>query len=396
MLTLGLLIPSLFWLQGTSLSAPLANSIAVPCVSLAIVPLLLLTMMMTPLQPAWAADIYRLTERILAGLLDLLQWIDRVLPDFVSLPVGQLSWITLILAGIAVVWLLSPRGIPQRYLSVLLLLPLVFPSREAPHLSVTFLDVGQGTAVIIETPNHVLVYDTGPGFGRRFNAGAHIIAPYLRYRGRATIDHLIVSHADEDHAGGLTGLIDNMAVGSISSGEPLPTERPVIPCRRGQAWQWDGVHFAILWPLAAVDSDNLRSENAESGNNASCVLLITYQGRTILLPGDIEAVVERRLLATTLLPGKIDILLAPHHGSRSSSSSAWVKQLSPQWTVITAGYNSRYGHPHRRVVDRYLQQRATVLNTATAGALQFTLNSEDNWQVTGWRQSYRRYWLTPP
>ena len=388
LLMVGLLIPSIFWLQGISVSAPLANIIAVPYISILIVPSLLLTVVISLLAPSWAHTIYQLTENAVVFLVELLQMINQVFPGFVLLPVGELSWMTLLLAGVAVVWLLSPRGIPYRYLSFSLLLPVFFPNLDKSSLSLTFLDVGQGTAVIVETPNNLLVYDAGPSFGARFNAGAHIIAPFLRYRGHDNIDRLIVSHADKDHAGGVAGLVNTIDVDHISSGEPLAINRQVFGCSNGQYWQWNDVHFSILWP----PEKTIVSDNAVSGNNASCVLMIKYKNHVILLVGDIESEVEKKLLATGLLPEQVTILLVPHHGSLSSSLPNWVARLSPEWAIVTAGYNNRYRHPHQTVVNRYLQYGAKVLNTAEQGAIQFIVDQNDQWQVVSWRQKHRRYW----
>ena len=408
LLMLGLVIPSIFWLQGISVSSPLANIIAVPYISILVVPLLLFTVVLSSLVPSWAHKIYLFTEDVLVFLVELLQMINHISPGFVLLPIGKLSWMTLLLGGVAVIWLLSPRGVPYRYLSLLLLLPIFFSDRDKPNLSLTFLDVGQGTAVVVETPNNLLVYDAGPSFGTRFNAGAHIIAPYLRYRGYESIDRLIVSHADKDHAGGVTGLLNTIDVDRISGGEPLAIDQQVFGCSHGEYWQWNDVHFSILWPpVNKIEQEttqqkisqkdvNLQktivSDSTFSGNNASCVLMIKYKNHIILLAGDIESEVEKKLLATGLLPEQVTILLVPHHGSLSSSLPDWVDRLSPEWAIVTAGYNNRYRHPHQTVVHRYLQYGARVLNTSEQGAIQFIVDQNNQWQVSSWRQKHRRYW----
>ncbi|MCX7890703.1 MAG: MBL fold metallo-hydrolase, partial [Rhodobacteraceae bacterium] len=206
--------------------------------------------------------------------------------------------------------LLAPPGLPGRWLGVILLLPLVVLKPERPawgEVWLSLLDVGQGLAVVVETAQGVLVYDAGPAYPGGFDAGAGIAAPFLKARGINRIDRLVISHADQDHAGGARGLIALIAAESILSGEP---ERLGLagarPCLAGDGWQWSGIAFRFLYP----DRVGLRD------NQASCVLEIRTGEQRILLPGDIDRAIEERLLPE-LKP--LRVLIASHHGSKGST-----------------------------------------------------------------------------
>jgi len=292
----------------------------------------------------------------------------------------------------------------------LLLLPVFLPSSNSPELRATFLDVGQGTAVVIETKNHRLVYDAGRWFSERFNAGEHIIAPYLRSVGGTTIDKLIVSHSDSDHSGGVSGLLNTINVNDgVLAGEPkeivFSDQVAVNQCYQGQEWQWDGVSFRVLWPsLDAIATANQKS------NNLSCVLLISHQKKYILLTGDIEKSAEYALLAGSSLPESLDIILVPHHGSKTSSSASLLAHLKPLYAVVTAGYHNQYGHPHPAIVARYSAihsplnssvnnsvnstKDTELINTALSGAVRFTWRQGSYyWHVEKWRALKKRYWF---
>jgi competence protein ComEC len=420
LLTLGLLLPGLFWLQGASVSAPLVNVMAIPWVSFLVVPLIFIFLALLCIQGVWSlisnaliSDTLILqgaTEWVFYGvdltvsyLINGLTYIDQFTGEFWHPSISQPTATAIFMGAIGIIYVLSPKGLPYRGYGLLLLLPVCLPSKSPAELSATFLDVGQGTAVVIETKNHRLVYDTGRRFSGRFNAGEHIVAPYLRSIGKTTIDKVIVSHGDADHAGGLSGLLSAVDVsGDILSGDPsaigLTRDITVQQCYQGQQWQWDDIDFSVLWPpLNTVDriADGTVG-GAVKSNNLSCVLLISYAGKHILLTGDIEKRAEYDLLEIPGLPNNVDIMLVPHHGSKTSSSEVLLARLQPLFAVVTAGYNNQYRHPHPVIVARYSDINAKLINTALSGAVRFTPRTQDQrdgWHVERWRQLKKRYWF---
>jgi competence protein ComEC len=280
------------------------------------------------------------------------------------------GWLAIGLAGVAaggrlefVARVLFPLGGLLGVALAVLAATALAGSGARPVLRVTVLDVGQGLAVVVETSAHVLVYDTGPAYGERFDAGSGIIAPYLRARGWSSLDLLVVSHPDADHSGGATGLMRNFRPGRLLQGVVSEGAGPQgEACRRGQNWRWDGVDFRVLDPLPGA---------ALRDNDRSCVLLVEAGRVRVLLPGDMEADGEGRLLADAMLPHGVDLLVAPHHGSRTSSSPPFVAQVQPAHVVYSAGWHHRFGHPQPQVVARYSALGARNWNTADDGALAF-------------------------
>ncbi|MGH1485006.1 MAG: DNA internalization-related competence protein ComEC/Rec2 [Cellvibrionaceae bacterium] len=386
LITIGLFLPGILLLQGVSLSAPLANIIAVPFVSLITVPLLFLSAFLLFFSESLFVEVLYLTTvslEILSFLLQKIQWLSL---EFWSLGSAYLSLLGAAVIAIGIISFILPKGFFPRYIGLFCLFPLLTVNNSMEDLiRLTFLDVGQGTSVVVETKDHQLVYDTGRYYSERFDTGQHIIAPYLIHHGYQDIDLLVVSHSDHDHSGGTAGLLSLIDAHQYYSGEPDSSNS--IQCQAGQQWQWDEINFSVLWPTAEF----LQSKN-RSSNNMSCVLLIEVHGQTILLTGDIEEKVEREMLKLYPFENNIDIILIPHHGSQTSSHLQWVKTLKPLYSIATAGYKNRYNHPDKTVVERYSNEGSKVLATATEGALQFRLNTDRQWHIQGWRKDYSRYW----
>ena len=279
---------------------------------------------------------------------------------------------------------MAPRGWPARWLGLVLLLPLFFyqpPRPDNGAVWFTVLDVGQGLAAVIETRSRTLVFDTGPQFGD-FNTGDAVVLPFLQHRGIKQLDMLVISHGDNDHIGGAAAILKAMPVNAIQSS--VPTELPdAQACIAGQSWQWDEIQFTFLHPAANV---------AGSANERSCVLKVSSRSGSILLTGDIEKHAEASLIKhhKNLLPA--DILLVAHHGSRSSSSAAFIDAVSPQAAVIASGFNNRYQFPAAEVVERFQERSVSLFNTADSGAVLFRLQGSSAFTPLRWRQQDRRLW----
>jgi len=257
---------------------------------------------------------------------------------------------------------------------------------EAPALRVVIMDVGQGLAVLLQTPGYAVLYDTGPSY-RHGDAGRRIVLPVLRHFGVTQLEHLIVSHGDADHAGGVGSILSAFPEAGLSASARLdvPSER-FLACRAGQYWQRDGISFRFLHPGPASES------GPWSENDASCVLLVQSAKVGLLLPGDIERRAERRIVASGTLPA-VDLVVAPHHGSRTSSSPSLVAATRPDFVVFSAGYRNRWRFPATGVVDRWLAVGACALMTGHSGALVFETNGSDELRlVKRYRPDAARIW----
>ncbi|WP_461515957.1 DNA internalization-related competence protein ComEC/Rec2 [Porticoccus sp.] len=381
-----LFLPLVLWQLPVAWFAPLLNLLAIPWVGFLIIPLCLLGSAIAPFSNMFADNCWWLAGWQLDQFLRLLHWFElpEWLPQF--LPFSH-SGVSLWLMVAVVTLLILPRGIPGRFLFVPLFLVLAWsPTKRQHPLTVTALDVGQGLSVVVQTARHNLVYDTGPAYGD-FDTGSAVVAPFLRKQGVTLLDKLVVSHADSDHAGGAAALRtlfppDDFLVGE-KLGIPNVSERL---CLAGESWQWDGVTFQFVYPFP---------DTLAEGNNRSCVLLIRHGDDEILLTGDIEASVERQLLSLKHnFPDAISVLVAPHHGSRTSSSAAFVSALTPLHVVFSAGFRHHFGHPAEDVVGRYKQHKAVLWNTAEQGAIQFRWDQQGKLSVSTMRNEQRRYWYS--
>ncbi|MDX2218563.1 MAG: DNA internalization-related competence protein ComEC/Rec2 [Burkholderiales bacterium] len=391
--TLGMLPMLLALFQEVSVISPVANAIAIPVISLIVVPLTLLACVLP-------IDLFlHLAHAITSACMLFLQWLADI-PAALWESHEPAPW-TVLLALLGTAWLLAPRGWPARWLGALWMLPmfLVLPPAPKPGEAwVTVLDVGHGLSAVVRTANHSLVYDTGPRWNDDADAGSRIVVPHLRGEGIRALDRLIVSHDDEDHSGGARSVLDARAVGLLSSS--LPTESSVLSnrspdlrverCERGQSWSWDGVHFDVLHPAPA----DFEAEKVKD-NDLSCVLRIFAGGKSMLLTGDIEKKSEVALLSRAGEQLKSDVLLVPHHGSKTSSHPAFLDAVSPRLAIFTVGYRNRFRHPHPDVVARHADRRIAMLRTDELGAITVKLGEGAvNWQAE--RHLRRRYWHDIP
>jgi competence protein ComEC len=269
---------------------------------------------------------------------------------------------------------------------------LLLPDKPAPgQLWLTALDVGQGLAVVVQTQNHALLYDTGPAYSEESDAGNRIVAPYLRAAGISQLEGLIVTHADSDHSGGAISVLQSVPTAwMLSSLEPESDIHKYSTkskkCEAGQAWDWDGVTFEILHPTA----DNLDDDSRKINNNG-CVLKLTSAHGSALFTADIEQQAEEELLEREA-DIKADVLVAPHHGSKTSSTQEFIEAVGAQQVIFTVGYRNRFGHPKEEVVQRYVDLETKIYRSDEHGAVLVKFDGSKKRNIQSWRLQDRRYW----
>lgn len=392
-ITLGLAPAVLLLFSQLSVIGPVANAVAIPLVSAVVTPLALVSAAL-PIDAPMHAGAW-LVER----LLEFLEWCDTLPLAFWQHPAPPLWRVCVALGGVA--WLLAPRGVPWRAGGIALLLPAFAWSPPGPapgEAWINMLDVGQGLAVVVRTARHALLYDAGPTYGPDADSGGRVVLPFLQAQGIARLDVVMLTHADRDHVGGALTVMQAIETDRVRSS--LDDVHPAlvlgvvrVPCARGQTWTWEGVRFRLLYPLAPqVDVPASGREN-----NRSCVLQVSAGERKMLLTGDIEHSAEAALIAAAGRTDALraDVLLVPHHGSRTSSSARFVAAVAPRWALIAVGYRNRFGHPHRSVLERYRAVGATVLRSDLHGGLAVRL-APDGVELRAARRDARRYWHAAP
>ncbi len=389
LVALGLLPMTLVLFQRASLIAPLANLLAEPWMSLVVTPITLLGTAALPVSTWLGSLLLHVASALLGGLWPILV-LSANLPGAYGSWALPATWI----AGVAVIGvllMLAPRGLPARGVGAMLLLPmlLIRPPVPAPGaVWFTLLDVGQGLAAVVRTQHHTLVFDTGPRYSPSFDTGAAVVLPYLRNQGVDFLDLLLVSHGDNDHSGGAASILAGIPVAELLSSVPQRFKTLAEHCRAGRHWNWDGVEFRILHP------DRTRDWH---GNNGSCVLLVQGQGGNVLLTGDIEAAAERHLLSAQPDMLHAAILVAPHHGSRTSSTYDFIADVAPQYVLFPVGYRNRYRFPRPEVVARYAELGSHRLDSDVEGAIAFHIDPETGVsRPASYRRAARRYWNWHP
>ena len=380
--TVGLAPLTLAFFQQLSVVGFVANLVAIPLVTAVITPLALAGVVIAWLWQPAAWGVQALSWVLEAAV----QW-----PWAVWTAAAAPAWA--VAAGVAGGALaVAPLPLRLRLLAVPLVLPLLWPAMPRPAqgaFEVVAADVGQGTAVLVRTASHLMVYDAGPVYSPEADAGQRVVLPLLRARGERRIDRLVLSHQDADHVGGAASLLRGIEVvsslSSLGAAHPLAAMLPAHqPCRAGQRWDWDGVRFEVLHP---ADADVQQAEAARSRPNAvSCVVRVTgADGRRALLTGDIEAAQEEALLRREGAALASHLLLTPHHGSRTSSTAGFLQAVRPEVSVVQAGYLNRYGHPAPDVVQRHADLGVPLVRTEACGAYTWP-------QGLCERREARRYW----
>ena len=385
-LSLGLLAPVALLFGQVSLAAPFVNLVAIPVFSLFWVPLAFLfaaVLSVHELAPGPFTDGVGAVAAWTWGVLDAAatpHWAAHALP-------APALWAAVLGSLGALLLVARAPWIPGRALGWLLLAAVLEGYRGQPaagELEATVLDVGHGLAVVIRTERHVLLYDTGPRYRSGGDAGAGVVVPALRALGVGWLDRIVVSHADSDHSGGLSSVLEAYPRARLLRGRDLETSGGV-PCARGQHWSWDDVNFEILHPALGFGG---------LGNDGSCVLRVVAGSDVLLLTGDLESRGEARLVALepTL---SASVVVVPHHGSRTSSTDALVAATRPEAAVVSAGFANRWGFPRPEVTHRWQTAGARVVVTGEAGAISFALGSGKPLHIVEARRA-RRFWRTAP
>lgn len=355
--SLGLIPLTAWYFHGISFTSIISNIIAIPVVSFIVVPsslLALITIKFTVFS--------QLCVTVAAQTLHwLLLFLHYCAVGYCYYALHN-PW-ELICASIAALLLLLPNGLRVKHLAVVMLLPLLMPLKKSiipGHFSLTVLDVGQGLACVVRTTNHTVLFDTGPRF-EQFDSGRQIVVPYCQFVGIKKFDTIVVSHADNDHSGGLGAIVRMMRHGGVYTSDiealQAQVKLPLMQCDKHVHWQYDGVQFAF---------ENDASQHFRKDNDNSCVLKITGLSKSTLLTGDIEKRAEKTLLARNI---QSDVVVVPHHGSRTSSSAEFINAVHPKTAVFSYGFLNRFHHPNDQVVRRYQQAGARVINTVRQGAI---------------------------
>lgn len=372
----------LLWGMPGSLTAPAVNAAAIPWVSFLVVPVALLgALLQTLFDFPW---LLIAAEHSLAYLFHALAWVAEWQPAArVPFP-GWLVWGVGLCGSLA---LLSPLRSILAVPALGCLLALLTPAHERPQqdeLWVTVLDVGQGLAVLLQTRHHSLLYDAGARLHSGFDMGEAVVLPALAALGVKDLDVMLLSHADMDHAGGAGAIGKELKIARVLAGQHEDID-PILgatACTPGDHWRWDGINFDVLYSAPSPAPSNERS----------CVLrVVAGEGRGgVLLTGDLGIRGEYQLLLHKI---EADLLLAPHHGSRSSSSYALIRAVKPQWVAFSAGHNNRFNHPHPKVVERYRELEVEPVYTAGSGAVRFIFDAKGSSEIGWlWRERVRRFW----
>jgi len=383
--TVGLTPLALVFFQQVSLVGLIANLFAIPLVTLIITPLALLGVLAAPLWglAAWVTKV----------LVTALAWLGAIPGAVWGVPAAP-AWAQLG-ALLGAVLLVMPLPWRARLLSVPLALPLLLAVPQVPapgRFELLALDVGQGTAVLVRTREHLLLYDAGPQYSRDSDAGQRVLLPLLRGRGEQRIDRLVLSHRDTDHVGGARALLAALPVNDVLSSldetHPLNAAAPWrTRCAAGQSWVWDGVRFDVLHPPDSAYERRL------APNALSCVLRVSSGAGSVLLTGDIEREQEAALAAAYGATLGSDVLVVPHHGSKTSSSEPFLAAVAAKTAILQAGYRNRFGHPAAEVLARYSEHGTKIVQSAACGAWVWAGRADDAGRCQ--RKTTRRYWRHP-
>jgi competence protein ComEC len=382
-IAVGLIPLSLVLFNQCSLISFVANAIAIPWVGFLVVPLCLLGCFCLAFSQGLAGFILYCADKVLALMWAVLTWLSN-LPHVVWYQSVPSVWLWLMLFASAIL-LLLPQGAPGRYLACLGVLPIFLYKPAGPAFGdawLTLLDVGQGLSAVVQTQHHVLVFDAGPAVMGGIDMGESVVTPFLHSIAINKLDMLVISHADNDHIGGAKAILNQFPALSIQTSTPSLLTNANY-CLKGNSWFWDGVDFNFLHPGLS---------ELGLGNDSSCVLRITAHDKNVLLTGDIEKQAEKTLLNHLSQQLAADILIAPHHGSKTSAVKNFVYAIHPRYVLYAVGYRNRYHFPHASVLKIYDEINAVSYQTDKTGAIQFKLTSQETLTPSLYRLEHKHYW----
>lgn len=394
---IGLIPFVLLFFSESSIISPIANFIVVPVFSFIIVPVVFIAGCLLFIWPFMSEILFTIIVFILDKVWIFLEYLSAI--GYSTFQINYLTIPAFLFSCLGIILLFLPKKFPGKSLAPIFFLPLVFPEFEAPEFGtakISLLDVGQGLSVVIQTQHHSLVYDTGPKYSKSFNTGKTVVIPFLKSQGISEIDKIIISHGDNDHIGGIKSIVDSMAVKSILSSVPnkvkskIKLKSKLISskyCNSNKHWSWDGIYFKIIHPHPLSELKK---------NNASCVLRIstgdTNHEKSILLTGDIEAKAEQEILNNHELNISATILIAPHHGSKTSSTWSFINKIKPDYVLYATGYRNRYHFPADTVSKRYQKLDVLEYSTSNYGTITFRLNAVKIKKPELYRVYHRRFW----
>jgi competence protein ComEC len=380
-----MMLPIVAWqFSYVSVVSPLINLIAVPIVTLILVPLCIVAVLLMLVSIDWAKVLFALADKMIGFGLDLLRSFLQF--EWASISLQSIPFFVWMTICIMFFLVFIPKLWLNKNILFLLVLPLLsygFP-QQSDEWQVDILDVGQGLAVLITKNNRAIVYDVGAAYPSGFNMADSVLVPILQAKGLDSLDAVFISHGDNDHAGSLPQLTKQIPVKRLYTNKTL--------CRENFRMIWQGLKVEVLWP------DNPDRHN---DNNGSCVIKISDQFHSVLLPGDIDKSIEKRLVEKYSTKLDVDILLAPHHGSNTSSSSEFIQAVNPKYVVFSQGFMNRWQFPRPKVVSRYKQHKvgatdkaAKLFSTSNSGQVTFKLqfNSSQPIKSLTFRQDTYPYW----
>ena len=417
-LSIGLL-PIIAWHYHTlPLMSLAANLIAVPFVTVIGLPLLLISSLLGILSSALALEFVYVTDQLWALLFDYLHWLNNLLFKPLAIPEFSVVWLIFYYAVFGLILKLAKSLVPFRffYLGILLILALfttavlgfikftAVNSISPEEALITVLDVGQGQAVMVQTQNHTVLYDTGAKWGRETDAAKIVILPFLKARGIHNLDQLIISHSDSDHAGGVESILKGLKVKQQLSGqafkmnqylaeqkpESWQTQPAFKQCIAGDSWQFDKVSFEFIAPTTEQLKQGINNDN-----DHSCVLRVRVGSKQILIMGDASDKIEKQIMQNQLNNHEqTSMLIAGHHGSKYSTSALWLQAIKPRFVVFSAGYGNRFNFPSADVIKRIenSEQNIDWFNTACSGALVFKLNKAGVKNIEETRKTQRKWY----
>jgi competence protein ComEC len=361
-----------------------ANLIAVPVICFVVLPIGVAGALLQLVFPVAGLPLVKIAGAALQGLWSLLESMAAWPGALWYFPEPGV-W-AFAMATVGAFWLLLPRGVPARALGLLLFLPLLLPARDElrdGEFEAMMLDVGQGLSYIVRTRDHALVYDAGARFPSGFDLGDASVVPALHALGIGRLDRVIVSHGDNDHAGGVASVLAAFPGTAIESGEPGRLPLPAAQCLAGERWEWNGVAFRVVHPHEPLSN---------VANDRCCVLEVRAGDNALLLTGDITAA-DEGAVAEAIAPAAAHTMLqVPHHGSRTSSSSAFIAALKPEVALVSAGYRNRFNHPNAAVVARYSAAGVEIVNTAQSGFVDLRMDPAGFGIVERGRVDRHPYW----